>query len=311
MPDDFRSDALEAAERPDRPHYATGVLLDAEDFVDEQTYHRSRLARALAYLHGSGTVCGLAVTPPQRLGDDFELAVQPGLALDRYGRLIEVPRPWCVRIDRWYAALADTANALGRAALRNALRGDRVIVDVFVEFAQCGRGKTPSFAEGAVDATDATVPNRLRDGFRFLLATRDIDPAGPATLPGARFAAFTETTPEGRLAELKQQLLDAFDGTLARPGERSFPAVGEPQLAYMREQPLTLPPAAAGQSAALLSPAAVFLARLRIPATAGGGDAPPVPDFTAMTVGDIDNLSRAFVFPTDALARLLDLLPAA
>ncbi len=311
MPDDFRSDALEAAERPDRPHYATGVLLDAEDFVDEQTYHRSRLARALAYLHGSGTVCGLAVTPPQPLGDDFELAVQPGLALDRYGRLIEVPRPWCVRINRWYAALADAANALGRAALRNALRGDRVIVDVFVEFAQCGRGKTPSFAEGAVDATDATVPNRLRDGFRFLLATRDIDPADPATLPGARFAAFTETTPEGRLAELKQQLLDAFDGTLARPGERSFPAVGEPQLAYMREQPLTLPPAAAGQSAALLSPAAVFLARLRIPATAGGGDAPPVPDFTAMTVGDIDNLSRAFVFPTDALARVLDLLPAA
>ncbi len=311
MPDELRSDALEAAERPDRPHYATGVLLDAGDFLDEQTYHRSRLARALAYLHGAGTLCGLALTPPQPLGDDFELAVQPGLALDRYGRLIEVPRPWCIRINRWYAALADAANALGRAALRDALRGDRVIVDVFVEFMPCERGKTPSFAEGAIDATDATVPNRLRDGFRFHLAPRDIDPTDSATLPGARFAGFTSTTPEGRLAELKLQLLGAFDGTLARPGERSFPPVGQPQLAYAREQPLTLPPAAAGDSAALLSPAALFLARLRIPATAAGGDSPPLPDFTAMTVADIDNLSRAFVFPTDALARVLDLVPAA
>lgn len=311
MPDELRSDALEAAERPDRPHYATGVLLDAGDFLDEQTYHRSRLARALAYLHGAGTLCGLALTPPQPLGDDFELAVQPGLALDRYGRLIEVPRPWCIRINRWYAALADAANALGRAALRDALRGDRVIVDVFVEFMPCERGKTPSFAEGAIDATDATVPNRLRDGFRFHLAPRDIDPTDSATLPGARFAAFTATTPEGRLAELKLQLLGAFDGTLARPGERSFPPVGQPQLAYAREQPLTLPPAAAGDSASLLSPAALFLARLRIPATAPGGDAPPEPEFTSMTVADIDNLSRAFVFPTDALARVLDLVPAA
>ncbi len=311
MPDELRSDALEAAERPDRPHYATGVLLDAGDFLDEQTYHRSRLARALAYLHGAGTLCGLALTPPQPLGDDFELAVQPGLALDRYGRLIEVPRPWCIRINRWYAALADAANALGRAALRDALRGDRVLVDVFIEFMPCERGKTPSFAEGAIDATDATVPNRLRDGFRFHLAPRDIDPTDSATLPGARFAAFTATTPEGRLAELKLQLLGAFDGTLARPGERSFPPVGQPQLAYAREQPLTLPPAAAGDSAALLSPAALFLARLRIPATAAGGDSPPLPDFTAMTVADIDNLSRAFVFPTDALARVLDLVPAA
>lgn len=311
MPDDpLRSDALEAAERPDRPYYATGVLLDADDFLDEQTYHRGRLARALAYLHGSGTVCGLAVNPPRPLGEDSELAVQPGLALDRFGRLIEVPRPWCIRLNRWYAALADAGNALGRAALRNALRGDRVIVDVFVEFEPCPRGKTPSFAEGALDATDAQVPSRLRDGFRFRLAPRDLDPDDPATLPGSRFPALAGSTPQARLDALKARVLGAFDGSLARPGERAFAAPGEPQLAYAREQPLTLPPAAAGEAAQLLSPAAVFLARLRIPATAGAGEAPPVPDFAAMTAGDVDNLSRAFVFPTDALARVLDLLPA-
>jgi hypothetical protein len=315
MPDDTRPDALEAAERPDRPFYATGVLLDAEDFLDEQTYHRGRLARALAWLHGSGTVAGLAVGAPQPMpagGTDFELAVQPGLALDRFGRLIEVPRPWCIRINRWYAALADAANAQGRAALANALRGDRVTVDLYVVFETCERGKTPSFAEGAVDATDAFTVHRLRDGFRFLLAPRDLDPDDPATLPGARFPAFSGgATPEQRVLELKQNLLNGWGPALARPGDRAFPAAGEPQLAYSREHARVLPPAAAGEAGEPLSPAAVFLARLRIPATAGAGDAAPTPDFAAMTADDVDNLSRAFVFPTDALARALGLVPDA
>ena len=293
-----RADALEAAERPDRPHYATGVLLDAEDFLDEQTYHRSRLARSLAYLHGSGTVCGLTVSAPQPVGSDVEISVAPGLALDRFGRLIEVPRPWCIRINRWYSALADAANAIGRASLRNALRVDHVIVDVFVEFELCDRGKTPSFAEGAIDATDATAPNRIRDAFRFLLAPRDVDPGDPRTLPGPRFPAFTGgATPEQRITELKQHILAGWNGALARPGERARPQPGEPQLAWEREQPLTL------------SPAAIFLARLRIPAVAGTGDAAPTPDFTAMNATHVDNLSRAFVFPTDALARALGLVP--
>ena len=293
-----RADALEAADRPDRPHYSTGVLLDAEDFLDEQTYHRSRLARSLAYLHGSGTVCGLAVSPPQPVGSDVELSVAPGLALDRFGRLIEVPRPWCIRINRWYASLADAANAIGRAELRNALRGDRVIVDVFVEFELCDRGKTPSFAEGAIDATDATAPHRVRDGFRFLLAPRDVDPDDPRSLPGTRFPAFsTGATPEQRVTELKQHILAGWNGTLARPGERARPHPGEPQLAWAREQPLTL------------SPAALFLARVGIPAVVGAGDAAPTPDFAAMDATHIDNLSRAFVFPTDALARALGLVP--
>ena len=47
----------------ERPVYATGMLLDAQDFLDEQTYHRSQLARALGAVAGSGTLTkGVAVT---------------------------------------------------------------------------------------------------------------------------------------------------------------------------------------------------------------------------------------------------------
>ena len=86
-------------EPPDRLFYATGILLDAEDFKAEQLYHRGRLSRALAYLHGGGTVAGLRVewVKPLEPGEDAkfprgraeEIVVAPGIAVDRLGRVIE------------------------------------------------------------------------------------------------------------------------------------------------------------------------------------------------------------------------------
>src|SRR5262245_1972829 len=58
---DTALDPLVRLPRAERPAYATGMLLDAQDFQDEQTYHRARLARALSALAGSGTLAGLEV----------------------------------------------------------------------------------------------------------------------------------------------------------------------------------------------------------------------------------------------------------
>ncbi len=55
------ADPLVSSAQADRLHYATGELLGADDFRDEQTYHRRQLARALLYLYGSGTIAGLRV----------------------------------------------------------------------------------------------------------------------------------------------------------------------------------------------------------------------------------------------------------
>ena len=62
----------------DRLNYVQGMLLDAESFGDEQLYHRGRLARALAYLFGTGTVAGLAVAYRNDAGQD-EIEVAPGI----------------------------------------------------------------------------------------------------------------------------------------------------------------------------------------------------------------------------------------
>ena len=93
-------DPLEGSPPPERVNYATGVLLDAQDFRDEQSYHRGRLAQALRHLVGFGTVAGLRVTAPG-IGDaERELTVAPGLAIDRHGRMIEVGEPQCIRLAR-------------------------------------------------------------------------------------------------------------------------------------------------------------------------------------------------------------------
>src|SRR5262245_39411860 len=119
-------DPLETASNPERVNYATGVLLDAHDFQDEQTYHRARLARALQYLVGIGTISGLGVVPPDAGDAELHLKVQPGLALDRFGRLIELDVPECIRLARWFAA-QDTS------VLRGALhRAPAVPVDLAV-----------------------------------------------------------------------------------------------------------------------------------------------------------------------------------
>lgn len=111
-----RPDALADRDlRPDRLHFATGALLDREDFLAEQLYHRGRLARALLALHGSGTVSGLRVSISDSGGDEM-VSVSAGLAIDRLGRLVEVPRSACIRLGRWMEHWASTdLSALRRA----------------------------------------------------------------------------------------------------------------------------------------------------------------------------------------------------
>ena len=273
------TDPLPTALRPDRLYYDTGVLLDREDFGDEQTYHRGRLARALSYLGGSGTLVGLKVTAT-RPAPGLELQVGGGLAVDRHGRLIEVPRPWCLRLTPWVASKSNDA-------LRAALGAQGVVADLYVRFLSRGRGATPAFAHGAYDATDALVPSRVRDAFAFELRLRPEakdDPAAPNHLPRQRFAALRALAPAERADAARAALLDGWGPSLARPDGEA--------LARLQEH-------AVGVDAA-----AVFLARVRLPAGAPDADGRPVFDLDSFDDSRIDNESRAFVVPNDMLAAI-------
>ena len=165
---------------PERVNYATGVLLQAEDFRDEQTYHRGRLAMALRHLAGFGTIAGLRVRAPEEGDNELELRVEPGLALDRYGRLVELTEPYCTRLARWFAAQETPAL---RAAIQRKPRTPldvAVVADVFLSARDCVRGKPPSFASGPFDALDALVPARLAEAPELVWAAAEGPPSHPA-----------------------------------------------------------------------------------------------------------------------------------
>jgi hypothetical protein len=72
---------------PRRNKYFSGELLAAADFQREQTYSidRGRLLSRLTV--GTGVLSGLAVTAAA----DGTLTIEPGVALDHFGRVIIVP----------------------------------------------------------------------------------------------------------------------------------------------------------------------------------------------------------------------------
>jgi hypothetical protein len=182
------ADPLYANAAPERAAYATGMLLDAQDFVDEQTYHRGRLARALALLGGGGTVAGLEVKYRAAAAQKpEEIEVAPGVAIDALGRLVEIQRPACLRLAVWFEGerALDEGDTLRRAALATlerfvsprvkaagGLPARAVVADVYVRFVACERGLTPSFAAGPFDALDAVSPSRVRDAYELHLVPR-------------------------------------------------------------------------------------------------------------------------------------------
>lgn len=283
-------DPLQTVTAPDRVFYATGVLLDAVDFQAEQLYHRSRLARTLNYLHGCGTAAGLRVKqqpetmpPADQPQPDLEIQVEPGLAIDRLGRLIEVPRPACLRLNRWYAERSqdrETNPLVGSLQTvpnpqdtNQTISG--VVLDLFLHFVTCERGKTPAFAYGAYSALNAIAPARVRDGYELSLVIRKPSDSPPLPLPRDPWSnLFTATgSPEARRLALHDAILDAWNSSAAN-------------LEYANVEDKT----------------AVFLARLILPATSTGANTPPDWDRRRVI---IDNSNRLFVYTSQTLVRWL------
>ena len=180
-------DPLEARPAPERVNYATGVMLQADDFEAEQTYHRGRLAQLARYLLGSGTLAGLKVDAPAAADNLLELKVGPGVAIDRFGRVVEVSAAQCIRLASWFAA---QDGRYLRAATHDSPKTplpQAVVADVFLSVESCGRGKTPSFASGPFDALDALVPARIGETGRLELVLRmegNPDPDGGSGIAG-------------------------------------------------------------------------------------------------------------------------------
>jgi hypothetical protein len=283
------ADPIESAGPPERVNYATGVLLDAQDFRDEQSYHRGRQAAALKAVGGFGTLAGLRVTPPADSDGELELRVEPGLALDRYGRLIQLDNPQCIRLARWFAA---QGTPLLRAAVQRKPRTAldvAVVADVFLSVLSCARGKTPAFASGPFDALDAVVPSRIGELGSLELVPRLEGPADPAHPEADPIPVPKNFWPAATASDADK--LAAVLGSWEAPGDQGYDPLQEHVGGH--------------------DPAAVLLARIAIPVILdANADAavPPMLDLTRRV--QADNSLRPFIFlPGKWLGRAFDVKP--
>jgi len=77
-----------------RPNYYQGQFLGAQDFNDELAYHRDMRRRHNLGPHTWGIVVGLElVEKPKESGTGVDVFLQPGMAVDGYGREIIVLHP--------------------------------------------------------------------------------------------------------------------------------------------------------------------------------------------------------------------------
>lgn len=121
-----------------RPRYFSGQLLTAEDLATEQDYHRAIQRFRNLYTHGYGIVSGLSV---QTGGNGTSVTVEPGYAIDGFGREICVP-----------------------AALILSLPDDAKRLAVCVGYAESETG--PTAVAGTPPGMDLPVdPSRIEEGF--------------------------------------------------------------------------------------------------------------------------------------------------
>ena len=293
----------------ERPVYATGMLLDAQDFLDEQTYHRSQLARALGAVAGSGTLAGLLVQhrPAVETGLDAapeEIQVNAGLAVDRLGRLIELPRPACLRLQPWWDAEAARTSLQqadytspgrfisARAQAGVALPVRAVVADVFLRFVACPRGLTPAFASGPFDALNAVSVSRLRDAYELHLVPRQNLSDTGLGLP-LRAGAFTLPVDQETAAEALAREA-AMDNPSADADERRA-ALQDAVLHGYHRTAGELP--RGPEHPPTVDASAVFIARVLIPVN------PLDPTQRQGSAVLVDNHSRRFLPGLGVLAR--------
>lgn len=301
-------DDLLRALRPERVHFANGALLAEEDFRAEQAYHRGRLARALAGLHGSGTIAGLDVQILPPGGEQAEIRVEPGLAIDRLGRLIELPEAACLRLAAWFAHMGHGEQ--DRERLEEAWRPGadpargHLLADVFLSFAACAGRPQPAFATGAMDHLDAVQPSRLLDAAVLDLVLRPAGMDPDDKLPWQPIPTIPDDADaEQRLRSIADYKRRELWSLLRLDRQRQPPRLPRPAIDEDHEYA----PGMEGSE--------VMLARLRLPARREA-DGPPLFDPDHVVTGDdeadpsardVRNDRRLYAFSTVELALLAGL----
>jgi hypothetical protein len=161
-----------------RVNYELGMVLGVDEFRQEQHYFLQKEYLHNRALHGYGTVYGLRVTLARPSGDpnDVQVSVEPGMAIDQWGRVVMIRETQCARLGAWLAKNpAPDVGPSGEQRVYVALRYD-----------ECPDVLQPIAGQPCSGSDAQMAPARIRDGFHLEL--RWDEPRMPAYMAVQRFA---------------------------------------------------------------------------------------------------------------------------
>lgn len=158
-----------------RNTYFNGKLLTERDFADEQAYLVGKDRLHNRFLHGMGTVCGLAITahPNEACRSRF-VVLEPGLALDCCGRELVVPARTALDIQTLIADQGLTVDPNG---------GDDLFVGL--RYKECGDERVPVILPDCGCAEGDTAWNRILEGVEVVLHAAPAGTQPPVVPPSA------------------------------------------------------------------------------------------------------------------------------
>ncbi|HEX8281815.1 MAG TPA: hypothetical protein VF588_00435, partial [Pyrinomonadaceae bacterium] len=150
-----------------RVNYTFGMVLGVDDFRQEQEHFEWKHRISNLLLHGSGTVCGLAVTT-QAAGADVDVRVAPGYAVSPHGRWVWVERALCARLGEWVAKNSAEPNSPPGAGPQT--------VYVRLCYAECPTDVVPIAGAPCADAEDTRAASRVLETARAEFSWEPPDP---------------------------------------------------------------------------------------------------------------------------------------
>jgi hypothetical protein len=298
-----------------RLRYFFGKRLGVADLRDEQAYHRGKGRFHNRHLHGSGVVCGLALSRFEVEGGDATvLRVSAGAALDTCGREIIVGQDQCIDLAAWFRRRQEEATREGATfPPTGAVAADGTMrVHVAVRYRECPTAPEPaprdpcssdgggcefgrvveSFELGVLFAEE--VSDAVRTGIRHPNAEtlRTLLEGAPDS---EAFAAALATELTGPCPETNDPdwiVLGTFDTTVKAPADD---ATAPPDLVALSDEADW-----EGPPSWLLSTSALQDLLLAAVLPAPGALPPPVLGLTLTTGALDDTLSVALAAEVDA-----------
>jgi hypothetical protein len=77
----------------EKNRYFQGKLMTARDMLAEQQYHANRLETINRFASGTGILAGLTISEFEDKGEELQVTIEPGLAIDTAGRPVVVKNP--------------------------------------------------------------------------------------------------------------------------------------------------------------------------------------------------------------------------